>query len=110
MARCLRCKAGNEWIEGNVKPERKSEVDMTYILKFNEEGAVKREEHTDRVKLDDRIAELVLLGRCCVVVPKQDESKVQVVGTVGDHNGLILGPARGAKFLQIKPRNRMPRE
>lgn len=21
MARCLRCKAGNEWIEGDVKPE-----------------------------------------------------------------------------------------
>ncbi len=24
MARCLRCKAGNEWIEGEVKPEVRS--------------------------------------------------------------------------------------
>jgi hypothetical protein len=26
MARCLRCKAGNEWIEGEVKPEVRSNV------------------------------------------------------------------------------------
>lgn len=78
---------------------------MTYILKFNEGGEVKREEHADRAKLDDRIGELVLLGRCCVVVPKQDEPKVQVVGA--DAHGLVLGPARGAKFLQIKPRFRV---
>lgn len=27
MARCLRCKAGNEWIEGDVKDEPRALVD-----------------------------------------------------------------------------------
>lgn len=81
-----------------------------WVLKFSDEGNVRREEHDNRVKLDERVAELVLKGAVCVVVPKRDEGKMQVVGTVGDYNGLIIGPARGARFLHIHPRNKMPRD
>lgn len=33
MARCLRCKAGNEWIEGDVKPESVTTTDIVLVCR-----------------------------------------------------------------------------
>lgn len=85
-------------------------IKTTWVLKYNDNGSVRREEYTDRIALDERVAVLVTHGCVCVVVPIRDEGKMRVVGATGDYSGLILGPARGARFLHIQPRMRMPRK
>ena len=36
MAKCLRCKAGNEWIEGDVKPEVRSDDLLSGVSGWDE--------------------------------------------------------------------------
>ena len=51
MARCLRCKAGNEWIEGHVKPEVRSNDLLSVPC-----GLTKRDTIEDALKRADQLA------------------------------------------------------
>lgn len=74
-----------------------------WVLKYPgaQRGVVEREEFTDREALDECVAKLVQQGRCCVVIPKLDERAI----ALQEHNGgLLLGPAREARFLSVLPK------